>query len=391
MATPTNSEVIKSLLKNYFPSFLGFAFRQLHGEKKLTPNWHIDLMADRMAEYAKDKPSRLVLNAPPRSLKSFSGSVALPAFLLGRNPTKQIILVVGTGSLGRELMSKLQRLMSSPRYRSLFPHIHFDRKASDIQLKLGGFIKLAYVGQPISGRGADLIIVDDPLSPSYARDHQRRKAVNDWFESDALTRLNNKSAGSVLLIMQRVHPDDLSGHIQRHHPAFQHLVLPAIATRAERWVLSGGRVLVRSNHGVLEPARESLELLRARLDELGSFQFNAQYLQGQFAPFVEKETEGAWLWEEPPANATGGESLSGGLFNISYKQCIIHHVFGVPYNGRKMTRSQPMYTEAQQAVFNAKCLWYQRLLSTNADSAAWDEYHKEYPSGEQRDRSYVII
>lgn len=391
MKTLTKSDAIKALLKNDFRSFLGFAFRQLHGDKWLAPNWHIDLMADRMGAFGKGEPQRLVLNAPPRSLKSFSGSVALPAFLLGRDPTMQIILIVGHGPLGRELMGKLQRLMLSSRYRSLFPHIHFDRKALNVQLKAGGFIKLAYVGQQISGRGADLVIIDDPLSPSYARDKQRRNAVNDWFESDVLTRLNNKSAGSVLLIMQRIHPQDLAGHIQAHHRAFKSLVLPAIASWDMHWVLSDGREIKRSKYEVLEPARESFEQLLRRLDELGSFQFNAQYLQGIYLPFIEQEEEGMWLYEELPPNATGTEDLICGLFMISYKRCIIHRIFGIPYTGPKMTRYQPVMTEAQQDAWQEKSIWYQRLLSTDADTEAWNKYYEKHPRAPDREITDVII
>lgn len=391
MRTPTKSDQIVRLLKNDFRSFLSFAFGQLHGDKPLSRNWHIDVMADRLAKFAKHEPQRMVVNAPPRSLKSFTGSVALPAFLLGRDPTKQIILIVGNASLGKELLNKLQRLMSSPRYRSLFPHIYFDRKASDIQLKAGGFIRLACVGQQISGRGADLIIIDDPLSPSYAKDKQRREAVNGWFETDALTRLNNKSSGSVLLIMQRVHSEDLAGHIRNRHPTFQYLVLSAVSTKNERWQMSDGRVFKRAAHRALEPARENLEQLRARLEEVGSFQFNAQYLQGQYHPFVDREGEGGWFWEVPPEDAKGTESQLGGLMKISYKLCIIHRVFGVPYDGPVMARFLPKKTEEQEAAFEAECIWYQRLLSTNALESDWAEFHNAYPSRPERNVNYPIL
>ena len=96
MASP---DEIKALYRQHFPAFLRFAFRELHPGQKLIDTPHIDVPADHLARVARGDITRLIINMPPRSLKSFSASVALPAWLLGRDPTRQIISVAGTKEL----------------------------------------------------------------------------------------------------------------------------------------------------------------------------------------------------------------------------------------------------------------------------------------------------
>jgi hypothetical protein len=315
--------LVKAAYRQNFPLFVAFAFRELHGGP-LQDNWHIDVMTNALAGIAKGEPGRLVVNAPPRSLKSFCGSIALPAFLLGSDPTKQILIVVGNPGLGLELLTKLRRLMSSSRYRSLFPHVRFDIAAPDILLPHGGSIRFVTVGHQISGRGADLIIVDDPLSPSHAKNEKRRTAVNHFYGADVATRLNNRG-GAILVIMQRVHPQDLSGYIQKNNRDFKHLVLSAIALEDEKWPLGNGRYAFRAKCQALDPKRES------------------QYLQGG-GYFTEREFEANYYWEERPPETKGRFHGFSGLIRIYYVHCIIHRVFGVPYKGPVLTGTRPIRT-----------------------------------------------
>jgi len=386
MKANNRSHFVQVLLRKDFKSFLMFAYAQVNGGKKPSANWHIDVMVDRVGGIAEGRHSRLIVNAPPRSLKSFTCSAALPAFMLGRDPTKQILLVAGNPLLGGELMERLERLMTSPQYRALFPHVLCDRKPSCLRLRSGGSIRLAYVGQQISGIGADLVIVDDPLSPNLARDAARRQSVNDWFEGDVLTRLNDKRASSVLVVMQRVHPEDLSGRIRGQHGDFQTLSLSAVAISDEKWTLSDGRVFTRPKHTALDPNRESTADLRARLKELGSFQFNGQYLQGSYHPFVEREFVSGFFWEEPKPNHPPWQSLSCGLFKIPYPLMYKHHVFGDPYDGPIMGPWRPEWTPERQEYF----MEYQRLLSGQANEDQWKDFYMKYPQREHYN-GYIIV
>ncbi|PWJ92723.1 hypothetical protein C8D77_102498 [Mesorhizobium loti] len=375
------STKLKLGYRTQFRLFVDFAFREIH-PGPLHANWHIDVMVDALAGIANGGQGRLILNAPPRSLKSFCGSIALPAFLLGRNPTKQILIVVGNPGLGIELLAKLRKLMSSPRYRALFPHVNFDKAASDIALSRGGSIRFAIIGHQISGRGADLIIVDDPLSPSHAKNEKRRSFVNQFYKADIATRLNDKG-GAILVIMQRVHSQDLSAHILNHDPSFKRIALSAIALKNETWRLSNGRVWHREKYQPLDPDRESWARLLDVLRQIGSFQFSGQYLQGGGIYFTENETDCKFLWEVPKPDAKPPYGTFGGLVRIRHVDCMVHKVFGVPYTGPRMSTAAPAWTKEYEEYAIAYQAWLSKSPPTDMP--------EEFRSPERPMPKYVII
>jgi hypothetical protein len=92
------------------------------------------------------------------------------------------------------------------------------------------------VGGVLTGRGADFIIIDDPLKPDEALSETQRNAVNEWYVHTLYSRLNDKRTGSIIIIMQRLHEDDLVGHVLEQEQ-WQHLRLPAIAEEDETHVI----------------------------------------------------------------------------------------------------------------------------------------------------------
>lgn len=93
------AEQITALYRTRFPAFLRFAYNELHRSQPLINSWHIDVLADHLARVARGEITRLIINMPPRSLKSIATSVALPVWLLGKNPKRQIMSVAGTKAL----------------------------------------------------------------------------------------------------------------------------------------------------------------------------------------------------------------------------------------------------------------------------------------------------
>lgn len=321
---------VAAMLRTQFGSFLNFAFRELHHGISLQRNWHIDLMAEHCGEVAAGRTSRLMINVPPRSLKSETGSIALPAFMFGQNPKMEILILAGSQKLGQELMSKLGRLIDSRRYRALFPEVGGTFAAMTIRSRRGGTITCATVGQQLSGHGADLIIVDDPLSPSFALDASRRKGVNAWYDAEVRTRMNNRSVGAIFIIMQRVHPEDLCAHLQARE-AFIVVELPAIVSRTTDIPFPSGRVYWRHAFEVLQPGRETADQLEARLNEIGGFHFIGQYLQGLFSPWSERTTRAEFLTPKRPVGWKPGGDLgkeTGGLFVLDIKDDVQARFFG---------------------------------------------------------------
>jgi predicted phage terminase large subunit-like protein len=147
-----------------------------------------------------------------------------------------------------------------------------------------GFRLSTSVGGVLTGRGADFIVIDDPLKPDEALSETQRKSVNDWYDHTLVSRLNDKRTGCIILIMQRLHEDDLVGHVLQQDD-WRVIKFPAIAEENERHVIHtpyGERIFTRKEGEALHPERESLEVL-ARLREIqGEYNFAGQYQQSPF-------------------------------------------------------------------------------------------------------------
>ncbi|PPD31325.1 MAG: hypothetical protein CTY20_00905 [Hyphomicrobium sp.] len=286
------AEQIAALYRTHFPAFLRFAFHELHPGQRLVEATHIDILADHLDRIARGEITRLIINMPPRSLKSFSASIALPTWLLGKDPTRQIMSVAGTRELAADFETATRTLVAAPRCRALFPHLKLEGRPGDLRSPHGGRRIAATVGGTLIGRGADLIVVDDPIAPAHVHDTRRRKAVKTWFDAEVIQRLNNKETGAVIVVMQRLHVDDLAGHLLGGEQPWVHLNMPAIATSEEKWALSNGRAYVREKGHALAPHIEGRQQLFDRMLDIGAYNFGAQYQQAPFEHMNEDEARG---------------------------------------------------------------------------------------------------
>lgn len=132
--------------------------------------------------------------------------------------------------------------------------------------------------QNVTGRGGDAIIIDDPIKPMDAVSEAERQRVNEWFDSTVLSRLDDPASGAIAVVMQRVHEDDLSGHLLERG-GWYHLCLPAITTEDADIPLDARRVWRRRRGDLLEPGRLAAEHLEEARRHLGSHLFEAQYQQ----------------------------------------------------------------------------------------------------------------
>ncbi len=118
-----NNEQIKALYRSNFPAFLRFAFRELNPNQPLIDTWHIDVLADHLERVAKGEITRLIINLPPRCLKSLAASVAVPVWMLGRNPALKIMSIAGSRELAGDFVRGTRELIKAPRCQALFPHL----------------------------------------------------------------------------------------------------------------------------------------------------------------------------------------------------------------------------------------------------------------------------
>ena len=174
--------------------------------------------------------------------------------------------------------------MTSPWFHSLFPRTRLSRQKHAIEEFMTtrqGFRLATSVGGVLTGRGADVLIIDDPLKPDEALSDLQRTKVNEWYSHTLYSRLNSKAQGCILLIMQRLHEDDLVGHVLKQEP-WELVSLPAIAESDDVQIYETpyGRVQHRRRTGeALHPERESLETLARIRQTLGSYHFAGQYQQ----------------------------------------------------------------------------------------------------------------
>jgi predicted phage terminase large subunit-like protein len=271
------------LLRNYFPAFIQRSFHQLNPNTPFQNNWHIDVIAAAFEECRRGVETRLIVNLPPRNLKSHCASIAFPAWYLGHNPSGRIMCV----SYGQDLADKFARecrnVMASFWYKQIFPTRLSAQKHSveEFLTQQEGYRLATSVGGPLTGKGADTIILDDPLKPEEALSDARRNAVNEWYKNTLYSRLNDKQKGCIIIIMQRLHEDDLVGHLIEQE-RFRVLSLPAIAESDEEYKIQtifGKQRFARRAGEVLHAAREPREVLDAIRQRIGEYNFAGQYQQ----------------------------------------------------------------------------------------------------------------
>jgi hypothetical protein len=160
----------------------------------------------------------------------------------------------------------------------VFPGIRPARDSGALVTTLGGSRYATSVGGTLTGRGADLIIVDDPLKAEEAMSEPSRKRVIEWYAGTLVSRLNDKEKGPVVVIMQRLHENDLAGYL-REHGSWHHFDLPDIAVEDSVIEVGQGKRISRRRGEVLHPERESKAALDRIKAEIGSLMFSAQYQQ----------------------------------------------------------------------------------------------------------------
>jgi predicted phage terminase large subunit-like protein len=276
---------MQAILRNDFVAFVQRGFYDLNPEVSFQHNWHIEAIAEQLEKCRTGKLRRLIINVPPRSLKSHMASISFPAWLLGHNPSAQIICVSYAQDLSDKLAGDCRSLMAAPWYREAFRWTRLAARKQavhDFGTTKKGCRMATSIGGAILGRGADTIIIDDPLKPDEAVSETQRTAVNNWYYSSLISRLNTKSDGCVILVMQRLHEDDLVGHLLAQSADWHVLKFPAIAEEDETHLIQTPyrpKTIKRKAGEALHPARESLKTLAEIREVQGEYNFASQYGQ----------------------------------------------------------------------------------------------------------------
>ena len=276
--------VLQAVLATNLTSFTEFAFGVVRPGIPFKPNWHFEAVTHILSEVASGEVRRLIITLPPRNLKSLCASVALPAWFLGRNPSERVVVVSYSDFLARTHANDFRLLVNHPIYQAAFPAMRLQRDTDrEITTTKRGKRIATSIDGTLTGLGGNLIIIDDPLKLGDAMSEAVRTRVIDWYRSTLLSRADDKKAARIVLVMQRVHQDDLAGYLQEQG-GFEVLNLPAIAQREETYFLGDGRTYTRQRGELLHPDQESAAVLAELKREMGPIAFSAQYQQSPIPP-----------------------------------------------------------------------------------------------------------
>ncbi|MDR3385587.1 MAG: phage terminase large subunit [Rudaea sp.] len=266
-----------------FYTFVQRAFAQLNPTAPFVPSAHLEVLCAKLDAVRQGKIKRLIVNVPPRSLKSVCASIALPAFWLGQDPSAQILTVSYAAELALKLAGDCRSVMAADWYKNVFTtRLSAQKNAVNEFMTTQQGVRLSTsVGGVLTGRGADVIIIDDPLKPEEALSETQRRHVNEWFDHTLYSRLNSKVDSAIIIIMQRLHEDDLVGHVLGQEP-WEVLSFPAIAEQDESIVFetpAGMKRFSRRAGEVLQPDREPQAVLDSLRQSMGEYHFSGQYGQ----------------------------------------------------------------------------------------------------------------
>jgi predicted phage terminase large subunit-like protein len=281
----TKEKIRAEQYRRSFYLFTLEAFKQLHNGQELTDNWHIKLICDRIQKEAErivrgeQRNKHLLINVPPRTLKSEMVNVFFSVYCWVLDPSIQFISSSYSASLSISLSTQARRLIESDWFKLHFPHVEINKDEntkSKYRTPEGGLRYSTSTGGTVTGMGGDIIVIDDPQNPQLARSEVERTNANVFFDETLRSRLNDPDKGVFIIIMQRLHEQDLTGHLLEIEPEnWEHICLPAELSDN----VKPSNLKEHYSNNLLFEARLSKQTLDSFKIGLGSYGYSGQYMQ----------------------------------------------------------------------------------------------------------------
>lgn len=277
-------EEFDAILRVDLNAFVERTFFEIKGAMPYLDNFHVPVICSDLMALHRGDYRRLGIALPPRSLKTIIVSVAFVAWLLGHDPSLSIVCASYGQQLSDDPARLCRQVMMSDWYKRLFPGTRFVSKRpnlADMVTTAGGRRFATSVGGTLTGFGADYILVDDPTKPDLAHSSVERIKANEWARNTMLTRFDNKAEGKAVVVMQRLHEEDMIGYLSTRLD-MKVLAFAAIAQDDEHYEIETPFGIMRHDRRegeALHPERESLEVLLEIRREMGEQNFCAQFLQ----------------------------------------------------------------------------------------------------------------
>lgn len=270
----------KQIYGNSLSYFLQRSFHVVNQGTNYIHNWHIDAIAEALNEVYKGNIKQLIINMPPRYLKSFCVSVGFPAWVLGKNPEKRIIVASYSQKLALSHSANCRLIMENKWFKNLFTDCVLSKNQNEkhkFSTTFNGYRFATSVGGTLTGEGGDILIVDDPHNPQEVLSDKLRQHTLDWYCNTFSSRLNDKKNGAIIIVMQRLHPEDLSGFLLEKGGWF-HLNLPVYFEEETKIEVGKFSKTIKKGEYLFEVREGYGEIERIKLF-MGSYIFNAQYQQ----------------------------------------------------------------------------------------------------------------
>lgn len=272
---------VRQLAQNNLYAFFRAVFGVVEPGATFLDARHYRVLSHALESVALGDTKRLLIAIPPRHGKSLLGSVVLPCWMLGRDPSLRIIAASYGDQLAKDFSLKSRDLLRSEEFQSIFPDVEFHPSGQSLDKLLtmtGGYRIATSIGGVVTGRGCDLAIVDDPIKAFDASSEVARNAAYDWFKSSLMSRFDKPSEARIVVIAQRLHQDDLIGRL-RDESGWTILEMPGEAWREQVFDLGGDEQWVFRPGDLLFPERFDQNALRQQKHDLGEAAFSAQILQ----------------------------------------------------------------------------------------------------------------
>jgi predicted phage terminase large subunit-like protein len=210
--------------------FVRQAWHVVEPGKQLRDNWHISLICAMLERVYHRDARRLIINIPPRCMKSTLVSVMFPVWCWLQDPTHQFLSISHNATLSTRDALKSRRLLQSPwfqqRWRGRFILTGDQNQKTRYENDKRGYRIALGMTAGITGEGGDTILIDDPHDRDSAHSDLERASALTTFDEAISTRLNDPSTGAIIVIMQRLHEEDLTGHLLKSANKWEHLCLP---------------------------------------------------------------------------------------------------------------------------------------------------------------------
>lgn len=256
---------------------------------------HHRLIADKLTRVAKGELKRLIVNMPPRHTKSEFASIYFPSWAMGLKPDMKIMQTTHTADLSINFGRKVRNLMDSDEYSKIFGEVSLasdSKSAGKWQTNRGGEYFAAGVGGAIAGRGADLLIIDDPHSEQDAMSINLLDSCYEWYTSGPRQRL--QPGGAIVIVMTRWNTADLTGRLLNRQTE----------SHSDQWEVVELPAIFEDSGNVLWPEfwkKEELESVKASIPVS---KWNAQYQQNptsEEGAIIKRDWWQLWEHDEPPS------------------------------------------------------------------------------------------